>query len=144
MGSSSTLTALSEAHISLITWQLKPGNLAALPWPSPSPLKTPFSRILGLMDCLSASGNPPKILLIDEATSVLDSESERIVQEALDKASKNWTTIAATHRLSTIQSADRIYVLNEGRVVEHGNHAELMGLVGGRYAEMAKLQRFDG
>lgn len=84
----------------------------------------------------------PDILILDEATSALDSESEYLVQQALDILMQNRTTLVIAHRLSTIQQADLIVVLREGRIVEQGNHQELLDLEG-VYYNMIQIQNFS-
>jgi len=79
------------------------------------------------------------ILLLDEATSALDAESERLVQAALEKLMANRTTLVIAHRLATVQKADRIVVMDQGRIVETGTHAELVQQ-DGLYAHLARLQ----
>ena len=84
----------------------------------------------------------PKILLLDEATSALDYESEKLVQEALDKASKGRTTIVVSHRLSAIKGADKILFIDQGKVLEEGSHEELMKL-NGSYSKMVSAAEHE-
>ena len=79
------------------------------------------------------------LLLLDEATSALDAQSERMVQAALESAMRNRTTLVVAHRLATVQKADRILVLDHGKLVEQGTHVELVNR-GGVYARLAALQ----
>jgi ATP-binding cassette subfamily B protein len=80
--------------------------------------------------------------LLDEATSSLDAESERLVQQALEEAMKDRTTIVIAHRLATVKKADRIIVMENGRIVEIGNHSSLVNNEG-LYSHLAKLQFTD-
>jgi ABC-type multidrug transport system fused ATPase/permease subunit len=84
----------------------------------------------------------PTILILDEATSALDSESERLVQEALEKLMEGRTSIVIAHRLSTIRNADQILVLQHGEIIESGKHDELISY-GGTYAELVSLQNMS-
>jgi ATP-binding cassette subfamily B protein len=82
----------------------------------------------------------PAILILDEATSALDSESERLIQQALAVLLENRTAFIIAHRLSTIRKADRIYVIEDGAVLESGTHDELMTHPDGRYRRLAEMQ----
>ena len=82
----------------------------------------------------------PKILILDEATSALDSESENLVQEALDKLMKGRTSLVIAHRLATVRNSDKIFVLEKGQIVESGNHDELSQLENGTYKKLSELQ----
>ncbi len=82
------------------------------------------------------------ILVLDEATSALDTESERLIQQALQRLMKDRTTLVIAHRLSTIEHAEQIAVMDHGRVIERGTHAELIAL-GGQYAALHRMQFHD-
>ena len=84
----------------------------------------------------------PKVLICDEATSALDTESEKLVQDALNKLLVGRTSVVIAHRLSTIHNADKIIVVDHGRVAEQGTHTELLAK-GGIYAKLIELQSFD-
>ena len=82
----------------------------------------------------------PKILLLDEATSALDAESEHLVQAALEQLMSCRTTLLVAHRLSTVQKADSIACMHDGRVVEVGSHSQLLEIEGGHYAALVARQ----
>jgi ABC-type multidrug transport system fused ATPase/permease subunit len=82
----------------------------------------------------------PSILILDEATSSLDSESEKLVQEALETLMKGRTSIIIAHRLSTIRNSDTILVLDNGIISEHGTHKELLEIENGIYRNLSNLQ----
>jgi subfamily B ATP-binding cassette protein MsbA len=82
------------------------------------------------------------ILVLDEATSALDTESERMIQQALQRLMRDRTTLVIAHRLSTIERAEQIVVMDQGRVVERGTHAELLALAG-HYAALHRMQFHD-
>lgn len=84
--------------------------------------------------------NDPRILILDEATSSLDAESEKLVQDALEKLMIGRTSIVIAHRLSTIHKADQIFMLDRGVLVEQGTHHELMKKPGGAYRNLNELQ----
>src|SRR5699024_59823 len=95
-----------------------------------------------LLSFASTIVKDPKILILDEATANIDTETEALIQEGLNRMRAGRTTVAIAHRLSTIRDADQILVLEAGEIVERGTHEELIEL-GGRYSEMYELQNLD-
>jgi ATP-binding cassette subfamily B protein len=85
--------------------------------------------------------NDPRILILDEATSSVDSETEAKIQDALDRLTQGRTTFAIAHRLSTLRRADRIVVFKDGRIAEEGTHAELMTVEDGVYRKLNDMQK---
>jgi ATP-binding cassette, subfamily B, multidrug efflux pump len=90
-----------------------------------------------------ALAGEPRILFLDEATSHIDSETEQVVQRALTALRGRVTIVAIAHRLSTVRHADRIVVLNHGRIAEQGTHAELMAVENGIYQRLYLLQQLE-
>ncbi|CAF1592076.1 unnamed protein product, partial [Didymodactylos carnosus] len=117
--------------------------------------KTKYDTVIGSGDSQLSGGQKqrvaiargllrnPVILLLDESTSALDYESERSVQDALDEASKGRTTIVVAHRLSTVRNADKIIVLDKGKIIEQGTHETLMKIENGKYCELVELQKLQ-
>ena len=93
-----------------------------------------------LLSFLRAYVSNPDILILDEATSSIDSYSEQLIQEATTKITKNRTSIIIAHRLATVKSADMIIVMNQGEVVEKGTHQELLKLKEGYYKKLYEVQ----
>ena len=85
--------------------------------------------------------NNPVVLILDEATSSVDTETEKLIQRALDQLTANRTTIAIAHRLSTLRKADRLAILERGDLIEEGTHEQLANKEGGLYAKLLRMQR---
>ena len=92
------------------------------------------------LEIARALATNPSVLILDEATSSLDAESERLVQDALDKLMENRTSIIIAHRLSTVRRCDQILVMSAGAILERGTHDELVAKPGSLYGSLAKLQ----
>jgi len=82
----------------------------------------------------------PRILILDEATSSVDTETEREIQQALERLVSGRTVFAIAHRLSTLRKASRLFVIEDGRLIEHGTHAELLAQSEGKYRHLYELQ----
>ena len=93
-----------------------------------------------LIAFLRAYVHKPQILILDEATSSVDSHSEKLIQEATDKMTEGRTSIIIAHRLTTVKKADRIIVLDKGKIVEIGNHEELLQIENGYYRNLYEVQ----
>jgi subfamily B ATP-binding cassette protein MsbA len=128
-------TALESAHLL--------GFVLALPQGLDTPIGHNGNQLSGgqrqrLAIARAIYKNAP-VLILDEATSALDSESERAVQDALERLMRGRTTVVIAHRLSTIEHADRVVAMDQGRIVEHGTHAQLLKS-GGLYARLHAMQ----
>jgi ATP-binding cassette subfamily B multidrug efflux pump len=130
-------TAARAAHAHDFIMALEGGYQTSL-GESGSRLSTGQKQLIAIARALAGQ---PRILLLDEATSHIDSQTEQIVQEAMNELRGKVTVIAIAHRLSTIRDADRIVVLNHGRIAEFGPHEELMQIDGGLYQRLYLLQQ---
>ena len=130
------INAAKEAHSWEFIKRLPKGLDTVLSEDSISQGQKQLLCITRVMLCL------PPMLILDEATSALDTESEKLVQDALNSLLKGRTSIVIAHRLSTVHNADKIIVVDHGRVAEQGTHTELLAK-GGIYAKLIELQSFD-
>jgi len=130
-------TAARAAHAHDFIMALEHGYATPL-GESGSRLSTGQKQLIAIARALAGQ---PRILFLDEATSHIDSETEQMVQIALNDLRGKVTIIAIAHRLSTIRDCDRIVVLNHGRIVESGGHEELMAIEGGVYQRLYLLQQ---
>ncbi|WMW82494.1 ABC transporter transmembrane domain-containing protein [Undibacterium cyanobacteriorum] len=133
------IAAAKAAHVHDFIMQLEHGYLTPL-GEGGAKLSTGQKQLIAIARALAGQ---PKILFLDEATSHIDSETEQIVQIALNELRGKVTIVAIAHRLSTIREADQIVVLNHGRIVEQGRHQDLMQMSGGLYQKLYLLQSLE-